>query len=323
MTQPLVNVMAYLARHYPSPEDLSNARLTKLVYLADWESAKRTGAPLTATRWVFNHYGPWVPDVMDTARRTPEYFRVRDARNAYGTDKTVIEALPAADTLAQMLTLSQRQVLDAVIKKTRSMYFGQFIDYVYDTYPVQRTDRYAALNLRSLAARSPEAPLPLESRAEVASFGSGTILRRGDDPTAEQLASFRGSVHEAVKELLGQELSDPAGTDVAEEIENPTVESTKARYQDVTPTTVSPGAQFRLSVDIESEIEGFQRHGSPAKEFRGHSIDIRDDHWNDEYAWVSVTLPLHLRLSVQVLNDGTFQVRVTDIELAPAPPVRS
>jgi hypothetical protein len=39
----LGDVMAYLCEHYPHKDDLSKARLTKLVYLADWKSAIERG----------------------------------------------------------------------------------------------------------------------------------------------------------------------------------------------------------------------------------------------------------------------------------------
>ena len=43
----LEDVILYICKKYPLPDELSKARLTKLVYLVDWETSKRTGKQLT------------------------------------------------------------------------------------------------------------------------------------------------------------------------------------------------------------------------------------------------------------------------------------
>ena len=69
----LRDVVAYLCSHYPHREELSKARLTKMVYLADWKSALQRGSQLTEIKWQFNHYGPYVDDVVNSVRNDPEF----------------------------------------------------------------------------------------------------------------------------------------------------------------------------------------------------------------------------------------------------------
>lgn len=49
------------------------------------------------------------------------------------------------------LKLQEKELIDAVINKTKGMYYNEFIDYVYSTYPVQVSNRYSKLNLIQLA----------------------------------------------------------------------------------------------------------------------------------------------------------------------------
>ncbi|MEZ5576726.1 MAG: DUF4065 domain-containing protein [Candidatus Competibacteraceae bacterium] len=56
----LQNIMAYFGIEYPHKFELSKARLTKMIYLADWFSSLADGKKLTDIEWLFNHYGPYV-----------------------------------------------------------------------------------------------------------------------------------------------------------------------------------------------------------------------------------------------------------------------
>lgn len=144
----LQSIIRYLCLMYPHRGELSKARLTKMVYLADWKSAQRTGAQLTDIRWMFNHYGPYVEDVVEAARND-RYLRVVETANMYGTPKVIIQAVD--DTPMPPLSDASIDVLDSVIRETAPLYFSNFITHVYNTYPVARADRYEYLDLAALA----------------------------------------------------------------------------------------------------------------------------------------------------------------------------
>lgn len=144
----LQQIVAYFCINYPHKEELSKARLTKLVYLSDWFSALLDKKQLTEIEWVFNHYGPYVDDVVESVRSS-QGFTVSDSRTMYGSHKYLISCSLEND----VLTLSDREkaILDTVIEKTKSLYFNSFIDYVYSTYPVKTKERYSSLDLVKLA----------------------------------------------------------------------------------------------------------------------------------------------------------------------------
>lgn len=145
----LQRIVAYLCIHYPHGSELSKARLTKLVYLADWYSALADEKTLTNIDWVFNHYGPYVDDVVESVARH-DGFSIDRTQTMYGSDKWII-SYDGDEDEPESLNNRTKQILDLVIKKTKNMYFNEFIDYVYSTYPVQAQDRYSNLDLVTLA----------------------------------------------------------------------------------------------------------------------------------------------------------------------------
>ena len=142
------NIVAYFCLKYPHENELSKARLTKLVYLADWVSALVCGKQLTNIKWIFNHYGPYVNDVVETARNDIN-FNIIPARTYFGGEKYIISFNGDEDDID--LTSKEKDILNAIIEKTKTMYFNDFIDYVYSTYPVRSQERYSYLNLVELA----------------------------------------------------------------------------------------------------------------------------------------------------------------------------
>ncbi len=162
MDDSLRDAMVYLCKHYPHPDELSKGRLTKLIYLADWRSAIEDGVQLTDTRWIFNHYGPYVHDIVDLAREDGA-FTVEVTRNAFGSSKEVIRA--ASDAGYPSLTHKEKRILDFVIDSTKAKFWGDFINLVYSTYPVVTQDRYSELDLVKLAGEYKEVTALLDSKS--------------------------------------------------------------------------------------------------------------------------------------------------------------
>ena len=67
----------------------------------------------------------------------------------YGATKYVISFHGNVNEIN--LSTREREILNVVIEKTKDLYFNDFIDYVYSTYPVRSQERYSNLNLMSLA----------------------------------------------------------------------------------------------------------------------------------------------------------------------------
>ena len=85
----LNELIKYILATYPKMEELSKPRLVKLIYLIDWKYSIEFGKQYTDIKWIFNHYGPYVHDVIDTMKDKPEIYDVISRENPYGgiTDK--------------------------------------------------------------------------------------------------------------------------------------------------------------------------------------------------------------------------------------------
>lgn len=149
----LREVIAYLCEHYPHKDELSNSRLTKLVYLADWRSSLVRGEQLTPIQWQFYHYGPYVDDIWKTASDDPG-FTVANTFNQLGERKILIGLKGRPEY--ESLTEEDREILDHVIAKTAPLYWKAFMRLVYSTYPVATQQRYDVLDLPHLAEEARE-----------------------------------------------------------------------------------------------------------------------------------------------------------------------
>lgn len=148
----IADVAAYVCRNYPHKSELSKTRLTKLVYLGDWELAKRQGRQITGIRWYFHNYGPYVDDVFN-AVESDGRFKIKSTKNHYGETKLEISVAEGVDTQSG-LKREERDALDHVISQTSRMYWDDFIKHVYATEPITASERYSHLNLVELAHRN-------------------------------------------------------------------------------------------------------------------------------------------------------------------------
>lgn len=144
----LRDAVGYICEKYPHKNELSKARLTKMIYLADWRSAITRNEQITSIRWIFNHYGPYVEDVVNTARNDPS-FEIVLTETIRGNIKELLRY--QGHTNFPSLSKDDKEILDFVIETTKSHYWDQFIRLVYSTYPVLSSRRSSELDLTALA----------------------------------------------------------------------------------------------------------------------------------------------------------------------------
>lgn len=144
MKTSLLDLIVYIFCNYPRIEELSKPRLVKLIYLIDWKSSIEHKRQVTQIKWYFNHYGPYVDDIINLIKESPEYFEVTSYHNSYGgvSDKIVLKK-----NAAVVLPKPTKEVVDFVIDKTHKLSWSDFISLVYSTYPVKMNSKYTALNL--------------------------------------------------------------------------------------------------------------------------------------------------------------------------------
>ena len=144
----LKDIITYLYIKYPYKNELSKARLVKMIYLADWKYALLYKKQLTTIKWYFNHYGPYVSDIIDAIRNDKD-FTIKTQTNYYGDLKELI--ILNEKYKNPSLTNEAIDVLNFVIQKTHSLIWDDFIRLVYSTYPIVSQPRYSNLNLVELA----------------------------------------------------------------------------------------------------------------------------------------------------------------------------
>lgn len=146
------HIVRYFAQNYPYKSELSKTRITKMVYLADWYSVLNNGKQLTNIKWYFDHYGPYVPDVYEVVR-TDNLLKIQMEESAFGNEKAVIGLRENTLRLFGLNGLDKetKDILDDVIDNTKNLYWTDFINYVYSSYPIKTSRKYKNLDLIKLA----------------------------------------------------------------------------------------------------------------------------------------------------------------------------
>lgn len=150
--KPPPSALPYILKNYPQHmvHELSNARVTKMLYLADWHQAINHGRQITDIDWYFDNYGPYVNDVRAEAEADSSLFTARCTNNMYGQPKLMLGLNDRSYT--PNISNDVKTSLDHVLAQTQKMYWDSFIKLVYSTYPVTSSDRYSYLNLVEKAA---------------------------------------------------------------------------------------------------------------------------------------------------------------------------
>jgi len=145
----LIDLMAYIIKNYPHKFELSNARLTKLIYLADWKFVLKHNTQITNIQWKFDNFGPFVWDILNTANENPTIFTVVDTKNAFGNKKILIKIND--DNYPTDITTNEKSIIDFVMKSTEKMNWDRFIQLVYSTFPILVSVKGSNLNLIEIA----------------------------------------------------------------------------------------------------------------------------------------------------------------------------
>ena len=144
----LRDIIAFFCKNYPHKAELSKARLTKMVYLSDWKSAIERKRQISDIKWVYNHYGPYVDDVANAAQTDP-VFEIEAMTNFYGSNKEVVRL--KSDRYEPNLTNAEKEILAYIIAITSTKYWNPFMELVYSTYPILKSQKYSELDLIALA----------------------------------------------------------------------------------------------------------------------------------------------------------------------------
>lgn len=143
--QKLIEIIAYILDKYPYKGDLSNARVTKMIYLADWKSLINYNYAISNIRWYFDNYGPFVWDISNIVETNKDIFDVIETSNMFGTKKVSFSLKKNIEY--NLLTRTNIEIIDLIIKITKGLSWKEFIKFVYSTYPIVSSERYVYLDL--------------------------------------------------------------------------------------------------------------------------------------------------------------------------------
>ncbi|TNE62673.1 MAG: DUF4065 domain-containing protein [Alphaproteobacteria bacterium] len=161
----LKDTVAYILKEYPHKDELSNARVTKLVYLSDWRQSITKGEQITGINWYFDNFGPFVWDVKNTVNDDAETFSVEHSLNLFGAPKTLFKLKDKK--FEPDLSDEEKASIKHAIEQTKALSWDSFISLVYSTYPIMSSDRYSSLDLPELAKEYVQAEEGIEAQAAV------------------------------------------------------------------------------------------------------------------------------------------------------------
>ncbi|MDD1793924.1 SocA family protein [Enterovibrio sp. ZSDZ42] len=142
----ILDIIKYILAVYPHKDDLSASRLTKMLYLADWKSAIQNESQLTNAKWYFNHYGPYVDDFVELAKKDKEIDVIK-TWTSFGGQKQLFKLKSDYQNKHYDLTDQSKEIVNFVIQKTHEKSYEDFIKLVYSTYPIISSSRYDELDL--------------------------------------------------------------------------------------------------------------------------------------------------------------------------------
>ena len=145
MMNKLKETIAYILGKYPHKLEMSNARLTKIVYLSDWKHAIEHKQQITNIKWYFDNYGPYVSDVKEEIEKHSDIFAKQETKNMFGSPKTVFSLKNKTNNFD--LNQEEKDAINHIIKVTKSLNWDDFIKLVYSTHPILSSNRYSDLDL--------------------------------------------------------------------------------------------------------------------------------------------------------------------------------
>ena len=138
----LGELAAYLLTKTPS---LSRSELAKLVFLTDYNYCKKTGNIYSGISWFYDSYGPFTTDTEDSLLNYGYAIKIND-KNKHGNSTTRYKLLIPVNDLPSEI----QYIVDSLLSIHRNMSYRQFIEFVYNTYPVKKSIKKQSIDLVSL-----------------------------------------------------------------------------------------------------------------------------------------------------------------------------
>lgn len=145
------DLVAFIIKNYPFPEQLTRGRLAKLVYLIDAEYTRCFGDQLTNITWYFADNGPF-PKNNNTDQAVKELERkelVKIHKDLTGSrNKKQWYEFIAIGEIDIKLGKTVEDLIRSIIEETKDMGFVKFIrDKIYNSLPVTKSEPYEIIDI--------------------------------------------------------------------------------------------------------------------------------------------------------------------------------
>lgn len=141
----LTSLLIFILQNYYK-DNISLARLIKLVYLADWIMAINKQITISTIKWFFKTDGPFSDDILAEIEKNKNIFEILEFKSQAGMNyKTIL--LKDKKIQENLLVDFEKKCVLAVLSKTKDLYWDNFIETIYKTYPIQTSNKEEILDL--------------------------------------------------------------------------------------------------------------------------------------------------------------------------------
>lgn len=146
----LTDIIAYIVINYPRKNDLSKAKLTKIIYLLDWKSALVTNQQITELEWTYDYFGPYNSNIKSIIESRTDLFWVHECSFDFSQTMKIVHM--KNEEYSPSLSENVTQVLDNMISIACEMTWNQLNQLVDSTFPIMTSERFSKLDLVAKAS---------------------------------------------------------------------------------------------------------------------------------------------------------------------------
>jgi len=150
MNKKLVSTLfQYIVQELTNEEaPISTIRLVKLLYLIDFEYFKKYHNTLTTIEWIKYKFGPYFYELPEVIQMSGVNLEVDEVPTEKGFSR-VFQTYQEID-LSRLLSYSDENLINKVIKKWALEDTSEILDYVYKTKPMSTADFNKRINFSEL-----------------------------------------------------------------------------------------------------------------------------------------------------------------------------
>jgi hypothetical protein len=142
----LKQVIAYILSKFRSRTGISISRLTKIVYLIDWQAALKLKHQITDLEWEIRYYGPYAKELVNLIKNDQDFRILIESEEFPDSQNIILERI-----IPISIPESDKRIIDGVLNEIKYRDWDTFLNQIYSTFPFKTQDSYKILDLVKLA----------------------------------------------------------------------------------------------------------------------------------------------------------------------------